>query len=247
VSGALAGAVTAPHAVPATGRPTADGPPVDLDREAAGEAAERELSRDIYAEHEPGLFQRLADWAWEHLAKLFDGLAFQPPGGWVGMLVIVALVIGLLVALRLRLGALRTAAGPARTGLYGESRLSAAEHRAAADQHAAAGRWEEAVRERMRALVRSLEERALLDPRPGRTADEAATETGAMLPATAERMRAAARTFDEVSYGGAPADAEDHARLDALDQELRRTRPQPPTPAGAAGTTAWHSPGGGAR
>lgn len=209
---------------------------MEIDRDSAREAAERELSRDIYAEHEPSPFQRLVDWVWEHLGKLFDGLAFEPPGGWVGMLVIVALVIALLVALRLRFGALRTAAGPgAAGGLYAEGPRSAAEHRAAADRHAAAGEWEQAVRERMRALVRSLEERAVLDPRPGRTADEAAAETGSALPALAERMRAAARLFDDVTYGGAAADAADHARLDALDQELRRTRPQPPAAAPAQG------------
>ena len=57
----------------------------------------------------------------------------------------------------------------------------------------------------MRAIVRSLEERALLDPRPGRTADEAAAEAGRALPAHADRLRAAARDFDDVTYGGRTA------------------------------------------
>lgn len=157
MSGVLAPAAAPPRPGPPAGAPAADGPPVEIDRDSAREAAERELSRDIYAEHEPSPFQRLVDWVWEHLGKLFDGLAFEPPGGWVGMLVIVALVIALLVALRLRFGALRTAAGPgAAGGLYAEGPRSAAEHRAAADRHAAAGEWEQAVRERMRALDQEL-------------------------------------------------------------------------------------------
>ncbi|HCA84735.1 MAG TPA: hypothetical protein DEQ61_04090, partial [Streptomyces sp.] len=78
---------------------------------------------------------------------------------------------------------------------------------------------------RMRALVRSLEERALLDPRPGRTADEAAAEAGRPLPAHADRLRAAARDFDDVVYGGRHATAETYARLRELDVELQQARP----------------------
>lgn len=77
----------------------------------------------------------------------------------------------------------------------------------------------------MRAVVRSLEERTLLDPRPGRTADEAAAEAAASLPDHAEALRAAARAFDDVTYGGRPADADMYARLRTLDLTLTRTKP----------------------
>ena len=42
------------------------------------------------------------------------------------------------------------------------------------ESYARLRRFDEAVRERMRGLVRGLEERAVLEPRPGRTAGEAA-------------------------------------------------------------------------
>jgi hypothetical protein len=77
----------------------------------------------------------------------------------------------------------------------------------------------------MRAVVRSLEERALLDPRPGRTADEAAAEAGRTLPSHTDRLRAAAGDFDEVTYGGRSAGSDTYHRLTELDRDLERTKP----------------------
>ncbi|MFE2289338.1 DUF4129 domain-containing protein [Streptomyces sp. NPDC059443] len=109
--------------------------------------------------------------------------------------------------------------------LFDDGVRSAADHRTAAEALAAEGRWNEAVQERMRAVVRSLEERTLLDPRPGRTADEAAAEAAVSLPDHAAGLRAAARTFDEVTYGARPANATMYATLRDLDLALTRTKP----------------------
>ncbi|GAA3883542.1 DUF4129 domain-containing protein [Streptomyces sedi] len=202
------------------------GPPLTVPSDPAREAAERELSQDVYTRHEPGLFRRVWDWLWERLFGVLESAAFHTPGGWLGLLVIVLILVAVLVAVRLRLGALRTAAGPrADRALFTDEPRTAAEHRAAAEAHAAAGRWSEAVRERMRALVRALEERALLDPRPGRTATEAAAEAARALPTLGTRLHDAAALFDAVAYGEHPATADDHARLAALDDEARRATP----------------------
>lgn len=219
--------------LPAAGEP---GPPVTVDRLPAREAAERELSKRIYAEHEPGLASRAWDWVWDHVLGALESAAFRAPGGWLGLLLIAVVAAGLIIALRLRLGALRAATGPRRGSLFTDRPLSAGEHRAAAASHAQAQRWDQAVQEELRAIVRSLEERSLLDPRPGRTADEAAAEAGLPLPALAARLRAAATTFDAVTYGGQHATAADYARLCGLNDELRHARPVlgQPTSAGAA-------------
>jgi hypothetical protein len=218
-------------ALPAVDDP---GPPVVVDRDTAREAAERELSKQVYAEHEPGLARRVWNWLWDQIFGALESAAFTTPGGWIGLLIILALVIALIVSLRLRLGALRTATGPRRGALFTDRPRSAAEHRAAAAEHARAGRWDEAVQEQMRAVVRSLEERALLEPRPGRTADEAAAEAARPLPALATELRAAATTFDAVTYGGQHAAQADHARLRQLDERLQRTKPDLTAPTGAA-------------
>ncbi|MFD9258601.1 DUF4129 domain-containing protein, partial [Streptomyces sp. NPDC059538] len=146
------------------------------------------------------------------------------PGGGFGLLVILLLVLLAGGALWWRLGTPgRISTGPGV--LFDDGVRSAADHRTAAEAHATAGRWTEAVQERMRAVVRSLEERTLLDPRPGRTADEAAAEAAASLPGHAADLRAAARTFDDVTYGGRTADADTYARMRALDLALDRAKP----------------------
>src|SRR5690606_2815683 len=104
---------------------------------------------------------------------------------------------------------------------------TAADHRAAAGRHAAAGQWAEAIRERLRAIGRDLEERVILDARPGRTADELAIEAGAVLPEHAERLREGARIFNDVWYGDRPGTEEGYATLTALDEALRAVKPRP--------------------
>ncbi|UCM88381.1 DUF4129 domain-containing protein [Streptomyces marincola] len=220
-------------------RPWTDepGPPVVVDRGPAREDAERELSRQIYTEHEPGLFRRVWDWLWERLFGILEAAVFATPGGWLGLLVIAAVVTALLIALRLRLGAVRHAAGGARTGaVFTDRPRTAAEHRTAAEEHARAARWEPAVRERMRAVVRSLEERDLLDPRPGRTAHEAAAEAARPMPGLAAPLRTAATAFDAVTYGGRSAAPADYDQLRDLDDRLARTRPD------LTATATWTAP-----
>lgn len=199
-------------------------PPVTIPRDAAQEAARRELSKRMYHENDPSLLERALDAFWEWVDKLFNAASAATPGGALGLLVVVLAALALIGALWWRLGTPRrgpTSAAP----LFDDRPRSAAEHRAAAEAHAAQAHWNQAVQERMRAVVRSLEERALLDPRPGRTADEAAAEAGRTLPAHTDRLRAAARDFDDVTYGGRTAGSETYQRLSQLDRELERTRP----------------------
>jgi hypothetical protein len=103
--------------------------------------------------------------------------------------------------------------------------LTASEHRAAAERAAADGDWPTAVRERFRAVVRGLEERAVLEPRLGRTADEAAAEAGVAFPDSRSSVRAAARVFDDVVYGGRPATEESYRQVSDVDQVLHASQP----------------------
>ncbi|MER6638166.1 DUF4129 domain-containing protein [Streptomyces microflavus] len=199
--------------------------PVDTPRVPAREAAESELSKPMYHENDPNFLQRGLNHFWDWVAGVFDAAAGAAPGGPAGLVVLVLVIIGLAVALWWRLGTPQRSSRPADALFENDGPRSAAQHRAAADAHAAALRWTEAVQERMRALVRSLEERALLDPRPGRTADEAAAEAGRVLPDHATRLRSAARDFDDVTYGGRTAGQPTYLALRALDTELDEAKP----------------------
>ncbi len=214
---------------------SSDEPPVTVPRDPAREAARRELSKRMYHENDPGWFQRALNTFWDWIDDLFSSAASATPGGTLGLVVVIVAVLAVIGALWWRLGTPRR--GPVSApALFDDRPRSAADHRAAAEAHAAQGHWNQAVQERMRAVVRALEERALLDVRPGRTADEAATEAGRALPDHGDRLRAAARDFDDVTYGGRPGTEQSYRRLADLDRDLERGKPRLVT--GTAGATA---------
>ncbi len=200
------------------------GVPVEITREAAQQAARAELANPVYHQAEPKPIERVTQWLFDRLGELLDRVALATPGGPFGVVVLLLLLVAVIVVVRWRLGPLRRA-GAETQELFGGRVRTAVEHRAVADQHAAAGRWAEAVRERLRAIVRGLEERGLLEARPGRTADEAAAEGAAVLPTCAQGLREAARLFDEVWYGGQAASSEMDARFRALDEQVSTSRP----------------------
>ena len=204
---------------------SADDPPLTTPRDPAREAARRELAKRMYHENDPSWFQRALNAFWDWVGKLFDAASSATPGGALGLVVVIAVVLLVAGALWWRLGTPRRDPGSSAT-LFDDRPRSAADHRAASEAHAAQGHWNQAVQERMRAIVRSLEERALLDIRPGRTADEAAAEAGRALPSHTDPLRSAARDFDDVTYGGRSATEQSYHRIADLDSDLERAKPQ---------------------
>ncbi|MFJ4097166.1 DUF4129 domain-containing protein [Kitasatospora sp. NPDC089913] len=212
----------------------AGGAPVTTPRDAAKDAARDELINADYHRHDPSLRERVLDWISARIDEALGALTGDGTSGATGLVLflLVAAVIG--AALWWRLGAPKRAART-HSGVFGRTGpRSAAEHRTDAERHAAAGRWTEAVREQMRALVRGLEERTLLDARPGRTADEAAAEAGRALPGHAAELAAAARAFDDIAYGERAADQGAYQSLRDLDRALERARPVLAPAAGGA-------------
>lgn len=195
----------------------------DLGREAARELAREELRDPEYDAAKPPLVVRALSKAFEELRELFLRASAHTPGGRLGLVLVLLALTGLvvLVVVQLRVGR----GGGSSGGLFTTGSVqTAAEHRRAAEAHAAAGSWDEAVRERLRAIVRDLESRGVLDPRPGRTADEVAGEAGRLVPSLGEPLRRAATTFDEVWYGGRVADAAAYAGVVEVDDLVAATR-----------------------
>ncbi len=82
-----------------------------------------------------------------------------------------------------------------------------------ADRYAAEGRYAEAVRERLRAVVRELVDRGVIEHRPGWTVTELAAGAGRALPPAAGPLTEAARVFSDIWYGDRPARAVDDTRM----------------------------------
>lgn len=96
----------------------------------------------------------------------------------------------------------------------------AALHRHDAERAARHGDWQEAIRERFRAVIATLDERGLLPERKDRTADEAARDAGDLLPEHAAALRDAVRAFDEVEYGDYLGTAEGYTVISAVDDAI---------------------------
>ncbi|MBO0829776.1 MAG: DUF4129 domain-containing protein [Streptosporangiales bacterium] len=200
--------------------------PVDVGRDEARRAAHRELGKAIYRQHQPSALQRLLDHVMEwlnHLAGLTSGTTAS---GWFGLVVVVVLVAGVAVLVWRRTGGLQRSRRRGRAALLEtDAQVTAAQQRALAARHAAAEQWAEAIRDRMRAIALGLEERALLDHRSGRTADEVATDAAPALPGQAAELREAARIFDDVWYGEHDATRAAYDRITRVDERVRDAKP----------------------
>jgi Domain of unknown function (DUF4129) len=193
-------------------------PTIDIDRDAAHEAAQHELAKPIYPK--ASLIDRLTDWIGELLTKLIVNDS-SVPGGWFTISVLlILLTIAVVVAVRIARRTMRTNRG-GRHALFGDHELSAAEHRATAEQYAAVGNWSAGIRHRLRAVARQLEESRVLDPVPGRTATELARDTGRALPHLAVELSRAAEAFNDVTYGERPGTESAYRMIADLDDHLR--------------------------
>ncbi|ART67783.1 hypothetical protein BTO20_03535 [Mycobacterium dioxanotrophicus] len=205
---------------------------IDIDRDAAHDAAQNELSKPIYPRSSPT--QQFLDW----ITELFYRLAMQGskiPGGWFTIAVLAILVVlAVVVAVRTARRTMRTNRGR-QYALFGSQELSAAEHRRTAEQYAAQGNWAAAIRHRLRAVAKHLEETGVLDPVPGRTATELARDASVTLGDLSSELFSAASIFNEVSYGEQPGTEAGYRMIAVLDGRLHD---HGRTPVGAATATA---------
>lgn len=203
--------------------------PVDIGRDEARDAAARELSDPSYRAHDPSWPERALAWVLERLEELLNGVAGVTPGGALGLIVLLVLAVLVAVIVRLRVGKIARTERAERA-IFGERTASAAEHRAAAQAALARGDHAEAVTELFRAIVRELEQRGVLRVTGGLTADEVADAAGAVLPRSAAGLREAARTFDDVYYGGHPATIAEYHAMSTVDDQVRSERLAPAVP-----------------
>lgn len=201
-------------------------PPVLPDAGQARRWAAEELAKPEYRQAAPGWLEAF----WEGILEWLRSLdasstdAGPLPSPLIGI-AIAAVIAAAVVMARPRLNA---KARQAREVFGTDSPLTAADYRQSAETAAAAAKWGDAVVDRFRALVRSAEDRTILSPQPGRTADEVARELALPFGACAHRLNHAARTFDAVRYGNQPAAHSDYLALAGLDADLEAAKPARP-------------------
>lgn len=204
-----------------------------IGRDAAQRLARQELAKAIYHPR-----RSFFTWLHEQLDKLFSKTQGAVPGGWWAVVALAALVVIIVAVVVGRVGPVARTRRQAGSGPLRDTRpLTARAHRELARQFAAVDDFSGAILEYVRAIAASLEERALLPPGPGRTADELAVQAGRLFPRQAADLTDAASLFDEIRYGGRSGGLDGYQRVRDLETAIREatpeTEPAAPVTAGA--------------
>lgn len=197
--------------------------PVAPGRDQARRWAEQELSQHVYQNAKPGLTELVWKWLVKVITDFLNGLnALNGNLGMVMLLLLVLAVAGVGVWLaRPRLNRRLSAAAV----FDHHAPLASGQHRKLAAAAADRGDFAAAVAEQFRAVVRAAEERGVIEPQPGRTADEVMTQLIGAFASLQGQLRSAATLFDGVRYGGAATAAGNYHTLVLLDESLRAARP----------------------
>ncbi len=171
---------------------------------------------------EMSFWQRILHW----FSRLLAGAGNAVPGGWFGLIVLAVLLAVAIVVVLWRVRPARAGRAAARAVLSGQPK-TAMDYRQAAERLAAAGQYGPAIVAGARAIAAELDQRAILPPRPGRTADELAVEAGRELPGVAADLRAAMRLFDDVLYGDRDGSAAGYQMVVRVDADVRSARQAP--------------------
>lgn len=190
-----------------------------IGRRAAGQLARSELSKPAYHRH-PSVTERVLGDVLGWLARIYH-TAGTLPGGWWGAVALAGIAVIVAATVLFHMGPIAAPARGRRPMAPHGGSLGASGHREQAHLLAQDGEYGAALCECLRAIAAELDERGVLVPRSGRTADEFAEEAGLALPAHADALREAARRFDEVRYGKRAGTQAGYARLSELDTWIR--------------------------
>jgi hypothetical protein len=189
-------------------------------RQGGQQLARTELSKAIYHPGVP-ITERIE----QAIERLLNSLGVAAPVGWWAIIALAALLVIAIAAVLAWIGPVRRSRSRAMDPLLSSGQLSARDHRQNSERMAAADDYAAAIIESVRAIAVELEERGVLPPRVGRTADEFAAEAGQQLPGHAAGLKEAARLFDDVRYGERAGTGAGYQRVRELDAAIRAARP----------------------
>jgi hypothetical protein len=178
-------------------------------------AVDEVLARPEYRPAARPLLDQIWSWLLDKLAALLSGLSTTTAGSIIGVVLFVGILVllGLLVA---RFARTMSRSPEVAAAIVARPRREAAEWRAEAEIHEAAGEWRLAVRCRYRALIADLARLGVVDEVPGRTSGEYLGEVGRNLPSAAEAFGGATRVFERAWYGRRPTGSGDAASFRQL-------------------------------
>lgn len=193
------------------------------DQDEARRLLEDELSGAEYQRQFSGpvreAIDRFLQWLQEGALNL--GVVDIPAGPLVVLLLLAAAVTLVLLVVRPRL----QRAGSLNQRVDIDVGITAAALRTRAERSASAGHYDDAGRDRFRAMVRGAEERSLLRRSTGRTATEIAEHLAGQFGAHGEQLRAAADLFNLSRYGSQRLGAAEYDQLRNLDVSLLEAAP----------------------
>jgi uncharacterized protein DUF4129 len=190
------------------------GPRPEIGRRAARELARRELAK---LAAEPLWARILID-----IARLFGAGANTIPTGWFGLIALAVVILAVLVVILAWVRPSRRRHRRTEAVLTGKHR-TARDYRREAERLAHTGDYSEAIIEGVRAIAAEIDERGILPPRLGRTADELAREAGSELPALAADLGAVTRLFDDIRYGDRPGTEQGYQLVSRVDTAVQIT------------------------
>ncbi len=197
--------------------------PADLPRPSEGPAEARRraveiLGRPEFRPQPRSLWQRALDKLGELIGKVVGGLgAGSPVLAWV-VVAVAAALIGLVVWRAAR--ALSVDAGVGAGVAGGGRRRPAADWRAEAAGHEAAGRFRDALRCSWRATVADLAARGLVEEAPGRTTGDYRARVARSLPTAAEPFAQATLLFEDAWYAAVEVGPAEAAQVRALGDQV---------------------------
>lgn len=186
--------------------------------------ADRILAASRYDRPPKSIPDRIVEWFSGQLSRVIGSLVAGGAGtlvAWAFVLIVLALVVYLVVRFGRFSGLARAAVPTSRVMV--ELTETPAEWRRQAEALEAAGRWNEGLRCRHRALIADLVRRGTLSDQPGRTAGEYVTEVSLRMPEASPALAAATELFEAAWYGGAVSGPDEAARFRALDARVLAT------------------------
>lgn len=198
-------------------------PPLTPESDEAQRWLEEELLKGVYSEQ-----RSFWAWLWEKISEFLERVFAQADGiQGVFLPLLILAVTGGIITLAFIYG--RSVRRPRSrratpTGMWqAEDHRSADDLRQAARQAASASDYSLAVIEQFRAIVRSVEQRGVIEPTDGMTALEVARDIARGFPDHAPEIQNGATLFNSALYGTGRARASDYESLVHLELHLSET------------------------